>query len=72
MDEKQIQKLIETATAQLAYSYTPYSHFKVGRLCLGRTERFIQDVTLKCGLHTDQLCREDGHFQGGQRGSPGI
>ena len=36
MSETQIQELIETAIAQLAFSYTPYSHFKVGAALLAK------------------------------------
>ncbi len=30
MKKEQIKKMIEIAFSQLAYSYTPYSDFKVG------------------------------------------
>ena len=30
MKKEQIKKMIEIALSQLAYSYTPYSDFKVG------------------------------------------
>ena len=30
MTERKIKELIEIAIGQLAYSYTPYSHFRVG------------------------------------------
>ena len=36
MSETQIKELIETAIAQLAFSYTPYSHFKVGAALLAK------------------------------------
>lgn len=44
MSETQIQELIETAIAQLAFSYTPYSHFKVGAALLAKTDGSIQDA----------------------------
>lgn len=34
--EETIKKLIETATEQLKFSYTPYSHFKVGAALLSK------------------------------------
>ena len=34
MEQIYIEKLIETAIAQLDYSYTPYSNFKVGAALL--------------------------------------
>lgn len=36
MEECKIQELITTATKQLQFSYTPYSHFKVGAALLAR------------------------------------
>ena len=44
MSETQIKELIETAIAQLAFSYTPYSNSKSGRLCLQKTDRSTQDA----------------------------
>lgn len=35
MKKEQIKKMIEIALSQLAYSYTPYSDFKVGAALLG-------------------------------------
>ena len=34
MKKEQIKKMIEIALSQLAYSYTPYSDFKVGAALL--------------------------------------
>ena len=34
LSEMLIQSLIETAVKQLRFSYTPYSHFKVGAALL--------------------------------------
>ena len=36
MTERKIKELIEIAIGQLAYSYTPYSHFRVGAALLGK------------------------------------
>ena len=36
MTERKIKELIEIAIGQLAYSYTPYSHFRVGSALLGK------------------------------------
>ena len=38
MKKEQIKKMIEIALSQLAYSYTPYSDFKVGAALLGKNE----------------------------------
>lgn len=39
MKKEQIKKMIEIALSQLAYSYTPYSDFKVGAALLGKNGR---------------------------------
>lgn len=36
MEQALVEKLIDTAIAQLQFSYTPYSNFKVGAALLGR------------------------------------
>ena len=36
MEKQMINRLIETAIAQLEFSYTPYSNFKVGAALLGK------------------------------------
>nr|WP_294468286.1 cytidine deaminase [uncultured Sellimonas sp.] len=58
MDEKQIQKLIETATAQLAYSYTPYSHFKVGAALLGKNGEIYTGCNIENAAYTPTNCAE--------------
>ncbi len=46
--EKEIRnKLIDTAIAQLQYSYTPYSNFKVGAALLAKMVRPTPAATLK-------------------------
>ena len=44
LSEMLIQSLIETAVKQLRFSYTPYSHFKVGVDFWLQTARFIPDA----------------------------
>ena len=45
LSEMLIQSLIETAVKQLRFSYTPYSHFKVGAASSGLwMARFIPDA----------------------------
>ena len=39
MDKEKMFSLIDTAIAQLAYAYTPYSHFKVGAALLAEDGR---------------------------------
>ena len=63
LSEMLIQSLIETAVKQLRFSYTPYSHFKVGHDLYRMQYR-------ECGLYTDELCGENGFLQGCQRRCP--
>ena len=42
MKKEQIKKMIEIALSQLAYSYTPYSDFKVGAALLGKNGRRME------------------------------
>ena len=58
MDEKQIQKLIETASAQLAYSYPPYSHFKVGAALLGKNGEIYTGCNIENAAYTPTNCAE--------------
>ena len=45
MKKEQIKKMIEIALSQLAYSYTPYSDFKVGAALLGKNGRICAERT---------------------------
>ena len=51
MKKEQIKKMIEIALSQLAYSYTPYSDFKVGAALLGKN-----------GAYTPTNCAERTAF----------
>ena len=66
LSEMLIQSLIETAVKQLRFSYTPYSHFKVGAALLAADGTIYRE----CGLYTDELCGENGFLQGCQRRCP--
>ena len=66
LSEMLIQSLIETAVKQLRFSYTPYSHFKVGAALLAADGT----IYTGCGLYTDELCGENGFLQGCQRRCP--
>ena len=62
MEKAKIQELIDTAIAQLSYSYTPYSHFKVGAALLGKTDRSIQAATLRMQLILLQTVQKERRF----------
>ena len=53
MKKEQIIKMIEIAFSQLAYSYTPYSDFKVGAALLGKNGRIYT-----CLLYTSDAADE--------------
>ena len=58
MSETQIQELIETAIAQLAFSYTPYSHFKVGAALLAKNGRIYTGCNIENAAYTPTNCAE--------------
>ena len=64
MDKKTIEKLIDTALAQLDFSYAPYSGFNVGAALLAKN----QSVYTGCNIENaaDKLCGKDSIFQGGE------
>ena len=70
LTETLIQKLIKTAAEQLRFSYTPYSHFKVGAALLALDGTIYRMQYRECGLYTDELCGENGFLQGCQRRCP--
>ena len=58
MTETKIQELIETAAAQLAFSYTPYSHFKVGGALLAKNGRVYTGCNIENAAYTPTNCAE--------------
>lgn len=67
MDKKTIEKLIDTAIAQLDFSYAPYSGFNVGAALLAKNQAVYTRLQYrKCSLHTDKLCGKDSIFQGSE------
>lgn len=58
MTETKIQELIETAVAQLAFSYTPYSHFKVGAALLAKNGRVYTGCNIENAAYTPTNCAE--------------
>ncbi len=57
-DTKQIQMLIETAMEQLAFSYTPYSHFKVGAALLAKNGTIYTGCNIENAAYTPTNCAE--------------
>lgn len=57
-DTKQIQTLIETAMEQLAFSYTPYSHFKVGAALLAKNGTIYTGCNIENAAYTPTNCAE--------------
>ncbi len=58
IDTKQIQTLIETAMEQLAFSYTPYSHFKVGAALLAKNGTIYTGCNIENAAYTPTNCAE--------------
>ena len=58
MDERTIRTLIETAFAQLAFSYAPYSHFKVGAALLAQDGRIFTGCNIENAAYTPTNCAE--------------
>lgn len=62
MDKNQIEKLIEAAVAQLKFSYTPYSGFKVGAALLARDGRVYTGCNIENAAYTPTNCAERTAF----------
>ena len=68
LSETLIQTLIETAVKQLRFSYTPYSHFKVGAALLAADGTIYTGCNIENAAFTPTNCaRENGFLQGCQR-----
>lgn len=62
MEEKQIGHLIETAIRQLKFSYTPYSHFKVGAALLAADGTIYGGCNIENAAYTPCNCAERTAF----------
>ena len=58
MKKEQIKKMIEIALSQLAYSYTPYSDFKVGAALLGKNGRIYTGCNIENAAYSATNCAE--------------
>lgn len=62
MERIYIEKLIETAIAQLDYSYTPYSNFKVGAALLTKNGDIYTGCNIENVAYTPTNCAERTAF----------
>lgn len=62
MEQRQIEKLIETATEQLSHSYAPYSHFHVGAALLTEDGRIYTGCNIENAAYTPTNCAERTAF----------
>ncbi|MDE7218789.1 MAG: cytidine deaminase [Oscillospiraceae bacterium] len=62
MEKEQIRSLIKTAVAQLAYAYTPYSHFKVGAALLAEDGRVYTGCNIENAAYGPSNCAERTAF----------
>lgn len=58
MDRELIQKMIDLAIEQLQYSYTPYSHFKVGAALLTKDGKLYTGCNIENAAYTPTNCAE--------------
>ena len=62
LSEMLIQSLIETAVKQLRFSYTPYSHFKVGAALLAADGTIYTGCNIENAAYTPTNCAERTAF----------
>ena len=62
MEKQQIETLIGIALAQLAYSYTPYSGFKVGAALLAKNGQIFTGCNIENAAYTPTNCAERTAF----------
>lgn len=62
MDKKTIEKLIDTALAQLDYSYAPYSGFNVGAALLAKNQSVYTGCNIENAAYTPTNCAERTAF----------
>lgn len=62
MSKEKIYELIETAIAQLQFSYVPYSGFKVGAALLSEDGRIYTGCNIENAAYTPTNCAERTAF----------
>ncbi|MEE1086446.1 MAG: cytidine deaminase [Schaedlerella sp.] len=62
MDKNMIEQMIETAISQTAYSYTPYSNFKVGAALLTKDGKIYTGCNIENAAYGPSNCAERTAF----------
>lgn len=62
MEDKIINQLITIAIEQLQFSYTPYSHFKVGAALLAENGKIYTGCNIENAAYTPSNCAERTAF----------
>lgn len=62
MEKKVIKEMIELATAQLQFSYAPYSDFKVGAALLTKNGKFYTGCNIENAAYSPTNCAERTAF----------
>lgn len=62
MEKAIVEKLIDTAIAQLQFSYTPYSNYKVGAALLGRDGKIYTGCNIENAAYGPTNCAERTAF----------
>lgn len=62
MDQQTVQKMIDLAVEQMAFSYTPYSSFQVGAALLTKSGRFYTGCNIENASYTPTNCAERTAF----------
>ncbi len=62
MEKKLIEEMIDLAIAQLKYSYTPYSGFKVGAALLTADGKFYTGCNIENAAYSPTNCAERTAF----------
>ena len=62
MEQALVEKMIDTAIAQLQFSYTPYSNFKVGAALLAKNGTIYTGCNIENASYTPTNCAERTAF----------
>lgn len=62
MEKKLVEEMIERAIGQLQFSYTPYSHFKVGAALLTKEGRIYTGCNIENAAYSPTNCAERTAF----------
>ena len=62
MEQVMVEKLIDTASEQLKFSYTPYSNFKVGAALLTKSGKIYTGCNIENASYTPTNCAERTAF----------